>query len=237
MFDRESTASVEAMNSANQRARNAFSVDIVNATIVLLKMESRRFKKQQEQAWKREEPLTPHGEELLKKISDKIDHRDYVIAVTDKGDFFDCIVRRIGHTSYVVKLFKAGGPGDWCYARCTCGAIQKDSVPCHHLVALVKSGKANGVTLLKAMPGWWKTSTWRFQLPENANIYANFDIKYLKDTYPPNNTVRYCPDFVAPNKAGRPRKNMRKKSALEQALEANNKKRKRAAKKSIDMDD
>ncbi len=125
-------ASVEAMNSANQRARNAFSVNIVNAIIVLLKMESWRFKKQQEQSWKQEEPLTPYGEELLKKISEKIYHHDYVINVNKKPDHFDCIVRRIGNTSYDLKLFKAGGPGDWCYARCSCGAIQKDSVPCHH---------------------------------------------------------------------------------------------------------
>ena len=214
LFDHKSTASVEAMNSANQRAWNAFSVNIVNATIVLLKMESRWFKKQQEQAWKQEEPLTPYGEELMKKISEKIDHRNYVINVNEKPNYFDCIICRIGHTSYDLKLFKAWGPGDWCYARCSCGAIQKDSVPCHHLVALVKSGKATtGVTLLKAMPGWWKTSTWRFQLPQEANIYANFDIKFLKDSYPPNDTVRYCPDFVAPNKAGHPQKNMRKKSA------------------------
>ena len=109
-------------------------------------------------------------------------------------------------------------------------------MPCHHLVVLVKSGKATRGMLLKVMPGWWTTSIWRFQLPEDANIYANFDIKFLKDSYPPNDTVRYCPDFVAPNKAGQPRKNMRKKSALEQALEANHKKRKRAAKKNIEIE-
>ena len=120
----------------------------------------------------------------MKKILKKIDHRDYIINVNETPDYFDCMVRLIGHTSYNLKLFNEGGPGDWCYARCSCGAIQKDSVPCHHLVAVVKSGKANGVTLLKVMPGWWKTSIWRFQLPEDANIYANFDIKFLKDTYP-----------------------------------------------------
>ena len=47
-------------------------------------------------------------------------------------------------------------------------------------MALVKSGKATGVTLLKVMPGWWKTSIWRYQLPEDANIYANFDINSSK---------------------------------------------------------
>ena len=119
---------------------------------------------------------------MLKKISEKIDHHDYIIDVTDKQDYFDCIVHCIGHTSYDAKLFKTGGHGDLCYARCSCGAIQKDFVPCHHLVVLVKSGKATGVTLLKAMPGWWKTSTWRFQLPQDANIYANFNIKFLKDS-------------------------------------------------------
>ena len=71
LFDWESTASVKAMNHANNKVRNAFSIDIVNASIVLLKMESQWFKKQQEMAWKREEPLTPHGDELMKKISEK----------------------------------------------------------------------------------------------------------------------------------------------------------------------
>ena len=87
LFDRESTASVEAMNSANQRAHNSFSVNIVNTTIMLLKMvlkmESWQFKSQQDMAWKRKAPLTPHGDELLKKIPEKIDHHDYII---------DCLV-------------------------------------------------------------------------------------------------------------------------------------------------
>ena len=96
MFDRESTGSVEAMKHANEKVCNAFSVDIVNATIVLLKMESVRFKKQQTLAWKREETFTPHGEDIMKKISKKIDHCDYVIAVTEQK----CQVRRIGRNNY-----------------------------------------------------------------------------------------------------------------------------------------
>ena len=101
-----------------------------------------------------------------------------------------------------------------------------------HLVAVVKSGKAPGLTMQNIMPAWWRTTTWRGQVPEKGVIHTNFDIRYLKDKYPPNNTMRYCPDFVAANKSGRPKKNRRKKSALEQALEANKKKRKRAKKNS-----
>jgi hypothetical protein len=183
-------------------------------------------------AWKREDPLIPHGEDLLKKIWEKIDHREYVIAVTEKNDFYQCIVQRIGRNNYDLQVFKAGMPGDWCYAHCSCGTIQKDSVPCHHLMAVVKSGRAAGLTMQNVIPALWRTTTWQGQIPEEGVVHVSFDIRYLQDKYLPNNTVRYCPDFVAANKSGHPKKNRHRKSASEQALEANNKKRKRVKKNS-----
>ena len=101
-----------------------------------------------------------------------------------------------------------------------------------HLVAVVKSGKAPGLTMQNVMPAWWRTSTWWGQLPEEGVVHASFDICYLQEKYPLNNTVHYCPAFVAANKSGCPMKNRRKKSALEQALEENNEKRMMAKKNS-----
>jgi hypothetical protein len=39
----------------------------------------------------------------------------------------------------------------------------------------------------------------------------------MKEKYSANNSIRYCPDWTAPNKAERPKKGARRKSALEVA--------------------
>ncbi len=43
-------------------------------------------------------------------------------------------------------------------------------------------------------------------------------MKSIKDGKIPNVTLRYCPDWTAPNKSGRPKKAERSKSGLEKAM-------------------
>jgi len=48
MYQKSSSQMVEAMNNANKRMRVRASVDVVNSTILLLKMEAERFERQKQ---------------------------------------------------------------------------------------------------------------------------------------------------------------------------------------------
>ncbi len=58
-----------------------------------------------------------------------------------------------------------------------------------------------------------------------------FCIESLRLSEQPNQSMRYCPPFVAPNKAGCPKEGKRKKGSLE---ETKPKKRKSALSKAVD---
>ena len=49
-------------------------------------------------------------------------------------------------------------------------------------------------------------------------IRCNIDLQYLKEQHEPDNSILYCPDIVGLRKKGRPKKDNRKKSPLEEAL-------------------
>jgi hypothetical protein len=74
LYNRTASSSVESMNQANKEVRARTAVDVVNASILLLQLECKRFKQHQEIAWKRNEYLTPHGNKLrdstFKKVPD-----------------------------------------------------------------------------------------------------------------------------------------------------------------------
>ena len=101
---------------------------------------------------------------------------------------------------------------------CTCGVPQMTSVPCRHIVAVTKSGKADGLNMVTAMPFFWSTNWWRKQFPMEETIRCNIDLQYLKEQHEPDNNILYCPDIVGLRKKGCPKKDNRKKSPLEEAL-------------------
>jgi len=81
MYGRTSSASVESMNAANQAVRQRTSVDLVNATILLLQLEKRRYDEQKEKAWSNDNGhLTPKGRSLSNECALSVmNHRDYTI--------------------------------------------------------------------------------------------------------------------------------------------------------------
>jgi hypothetical protein len=74
MYSRSSTTSVESMNRANMRIRERSTVDLVNACILLLKMEAERFEKNKEEVWAHDRPLTPRGIAIVEEIYKDINH-------------------------------------------------------------------------------------------------------------------------------------------------------------------
>lgn len=72
--------------------------------------------------------------------------------------------------------------------------------------------------MVSAMPFFWSTNWWRKQFPMEETICCNIDLQYLKEQHEPDNSILYCPDIVGLRKKGRPKKDNRKKSPLEEAL-------------------
>ncbi len=84
------------------------------------------------------------------------------------------------------------------------------------MVAVVKSGRVKGLTPNNSMPNWWTTEMWRLQYPLDQHSLCDFSIESLKQTEPPELSMRYCPPYSAPNKAGRPKEGKRKNGILEE---------------------
>ncbi len=100
------------------------------------------------------------------------------------------------------------------FGGCTCRIPYTDGVPCHHMIAMVKSSRIKGLNANNCMPFWWTTECWRRQYPANKNVTCNFDMDALRGT-PQDEAMKYCPPFVAAQKAGCPKNEKRIKSPLE----------------------
>jgi hypothetical protein len=127
-------------------------------------------------------------------------------------------------------LFKRSNGGST-FGGCSCGGPYTDGIPCHHMVAVVKSCRIEGLTATNSMPVWWTTECWCNQYPADTNETCHFDMDTLRET-PEGAAMRYYPPYAAPRKAGRPKNNKRMKSPLERK-----KKRKSTGSKSEAMVD
>ncbi len=96
----------------------------------------------------------------------------------------------------------------------------------HHMVAVVKSCHIEGLNSVNFMPPWWTTAHWCKQYPKGTHVLCDFDIESFWLALP-DPSYKYCPPYTAPNKAGRPMKIKRIKSALEVAMEQNQSKQKK----------
>jgi hypothetical protein len=77
-----------------------------------------------------------------------------------------------------------------------------------------------GLNMVSAMPFWGTMERWRKQFPGNTYITCTIDIEYLKGKYEQDNSIYCCPDWAAPRKKGRPKKEeLQAKSPIEVAME------------------
>ncbi len=67
------------MNYANLAVRERSAVDPVNSTILLLQLETKRYKKYKAKAWNWDDVLTPHGKKLSEDAFKDVNHREYEI--------------------------------------------------------------------------------------------------------------------------------------------------------------
>jgi hypothetical protein len=182
-----------------------------------------------ERAWKWNELLTPRGKKLRDESFKNVNFRDYHITITETngendGTRWNCSV---GYRNNLEKLcyFEQNPHYPSLYGGCECRAPEVDGIPCHHMIAVVKSGQIEGLTVDNAMPEWWTTEVWRQQYPKNSGVSCDFDIHSLKNNHPAGTNLRYCPNLAAAKKSGRPKSNKRKKSFLEEMKNKNSKKK------------
>jgi hypothetical protein len=216
MFHRTTSQGSEVMNSANKEMRTKIAVCPINACILLTNTESRRYERQKKSAWAQTSDLTPCGEKEYNEFFDGVNYREFSIVVVERDQSWECSVKRLNTIArkHTVSIPKEPTRGLY-FGKCTCGLVTRDAVPCEHMAAVVCSSRIAGINRRNIMPSWWTTTQWQEQFPQDvrAQFYTNMEV--IRDNYEADDSMRYCPSWSAPNKAGRPSKGKRKLSALE----------------------
>ncbi len=135
----------------------------------------------------------------------------------EMDDVWVCSVKRVEMgREHAVTIPKEPVRGSH-FGRCTCGVDRQDSAPCEHMVAVAASSCLPGVTRHNVMPYWWTRAHWRMQIPQEPLGITNVSMSSIITDNEPDHNLRYCPDWTANQKSGRPKKDKRKKSVLESA--------------------
>ncbi len=216
MYQRSSSSTAESMNAANKSVRNCTAVDPINAILLLLKLEAARYSKNKEKAWSWNEVLTPHGKKLSDKVFSKVNPRDYTITIDAELNKYVCTVSRMTSNYTTTCWFPSSYDEDngSLFGGCSCGVLNTNGIPCHHMCAVVKSYRIDGLNETNVMPIWRHTSHWRKQYPSDNFVSCNTDIESLRNTarvHSNNSQNKYvlCPPYSGPQKGGRPREEKR----------------------------
>ncbi|MFM6174888.1 MAG: SWIM zinc finger family protein, partial [Sphaerospermopsis kisseleviana] len=218
MYHRQSSSGAESMNAANFSVRQRTSVDLNNAMLLLIELECKRYRKQQAEAWNHNGILTPRGNLEFEESFNGLFHTHFRIIITERDDVWVCSVQRIDAVGREHEVTIPKEPvRESHFGRCTCGVDRLDSAPCEHMAAVAASSRLEGVTRYNVMPYWWTRAHWRKQFPQQALGATNVSMSSIISDHGPNKDLRYCPDWTAVNKTGRPKKDKRKPSVLESA--------------------
>ena len=191
------------MNDANQVARQKTAVDVLNAIILLLKLESERYAFYQHQAWEREEILTDKGTRLMEECFDGVKVGEYQmsIATFDGGHQTIVIKASVNSKHHTVIIPLIGRHGSR-FGTCTCGKPATDGVPCAHMVVVAKSSSIEGLTRTQIMPYWWTTAHWCDQYPLELYCHGDITMENVKSKHRPDELFAYCPTWATGQKKG-----------------------------------
>ncbi len=161
MYGKSATSRVKSINNANQVAQQKTAVDVLNAIILLLNLESKRFGLYQRQAWEREVILTDKGMQLMEECFDGVKVAEYQMSIATFDGGHQAIVNMASvnskHYTVIIPLYGQHGSQ---FGTCTCGKLATDGVPCAHMVVVAKSSSIEGLTRTQIMPflcGRWHT--------------------------------------------------------------------------------
>ncbi len=83
------------MNRANNLARQRTAVNILNALILLIKLEGSRFDYYKQKAWERDEILTSCGQELMEEAFRDVNQMEWRMNIVHCGSFDRITVSRM----------------------------------------------------------------------------------------------------------------------------------------------
>ncbi len=152
MYQQSSRSTAESMNNLNLSVRKKTAVDPVNGNILLLQLESKCYNEYKAKAWNWNEVLTPHGKKLSEDAFKDINHRKYEIHINTQGDQRLCHVQGLASTIQNQCYFKAVEEEGSAFGGCSCGRPKTHSIPCVHMVVVVKSCRIEGLNPVNAMP-------------------------------------------------------------------------------------
>ena len=231
MYGRSASSGVESMNRANKLVREKTAIDILNAAVLLLKLEGERYNMWKEKAWLRDLPLTPRGMEIMQEIFDEVNVREYRVNMEeDEMQYIVTVAKNTdaGTTNYV-RLPKVAFRGSY-FGTCTCGVPKKEGVPCRHMVVIVKSSLIGGLTRVGIMPYFWTTPHWQRQYPLEVVCNTDISMTSVKVTGRRDDKIQYCPDWSVGGKSGRPKKHTKEMTVMDHIEASSKKKRKRRVK-------
>ena len=94
MYHCLSSGAVESMNKANSKVRTRTAVDLLNATILLLKLECTRFNKMNHEAWGGNSILTPQGKDEYEATFSNLNPSHFLFHLRDEDDHWQLRVFR-----------------------------------------------------------------------------------------------------------------------------------------------
>ncbi len=225
MFLKLASSGVESMSKANQLAWQRTAVDILNAVILLIKLEIERFNWYKQKAWERDNQiLMVLGLELMKEAFVDVDIRNFRINITKENTVHTCTVSRIKSTSEYTVIIPTKDTMGSRFGLCTCGKPTKDGVPCKHMVAIVKASKIKGLSWIHIMPYWLTSAHWKAQYTADVNCRTDVLMNAIKATSNPEDDLCYCPAWTAGKKKGWPKKNICQKSVVDLIEKSSNNK-------------
>jgi hypothetical protein len=146
MYGKSASSGVVAMNRANEEIHQRMAVDILNAALILPRMEGNRYEKSRvQQEGKHLLPLTPKGMDLMEEEAFKpINPAMYKFHLAEMENHHAATVSKksASKREYTVIIPRDDKIGSG-FGMCTCGYPKKEGIPCKHMVALVKLGAIN----------------------------------------------------------------------------------------------
>jgi hypothetical protein len=226
MYGKTASFGVEAMNRANKDICQRTAVDILNAALILLEKESTRYEKACNQALNHAQMLTPKGMELMEEAFHFVKVQDFKVHLTENDNEHAVIVSKksTSEREYAIIIPMIDTIGSK-LGNCTCVLPKKEGIPCHHMVAVPKLGRINGLTRTAVMPYWYTTTQWHYQFPKNNYIVTHQTLKSIKANSTPHNKLCYCPNWAGSQKKSRPKKAKRKKNIADHIKQSAKKKR------------
>ena len=190
----------EVMNAANINIRAPSAVCPVNAAMLTIKTECRRFKTQQTHALGLENEFSPCGEKEYLEVFDGVNYQDFTINIVDHGnEAWECsVIRQL--VSAVVKqaVIIPKEPIKRSYfGQCTCGLVKCDAVQCEHMAAIVVSSCIGVLTRHNIMLFWWVRVQWQEQFPREVTAQCDANMEVIWADHEADDTICYCSAWSA----------------------------------------